>query len=364
MRARTALVMAVVAGALAAGAYLVLRRGEAPTRAPGASALPDLGARAGEIAAVEVLRANATIRLERTGAGAWVVASSDGYPARPEAVRALVAGLADLRLDAPMTARRERHGEIGLAWPDATGRARRVRLLTGAPGAAPAADIVLGDERGQPPAVFLRAFDDAQTWRARGRASAPTDAAEWMDRVIVALPAEALQSAALRGLTLTRAERPAPEAPAEAAPEAGAPPRATEWLASAAPEAAWTPEGIEVARGSLVGMLAHLEFDAVRRARVEAAPEARYSPVFQTGGGTVALLGHRESDGVWVRLRVEPGPEGDLVALAPRTEGWEYRLPPWIGEMFDRMAAPPRPAPPPSRPDASAPPRRVEDPEK
>lgn len=340
MKGATALLLAAAATVLAAGAFLVLRQQEAPPPAPGARALPALAGQAAAITAVEVLRGNATIRLERDGTGAWIVASSDGYPSRSEVVRALVTSLVELTVDEPMTAKRDRHGEIGLAWPDASGRARRVRLLS----SAPIVDVVVGDERAQPPSLFLRTYDDAQAWRARGRVIAPGEALEWMDREIMALPESAVQAVTLRGLTVTRVRAPSTHSASDAPPaqEPGERPGRDTWMTSAAPEAAWTPEGVEMARSALVSMPIRLEFEGVRRARAEAAPEERYSPVFLTDDGTIALAGHREPDGVWIRVTVTPGSAASrLETLAARVHGWEYRLPTWIGDSLDRMAAAP-----------------------
>lgn len=376
MRRGQALALACIAAALAAGAFVLLRGTQTSNVAvAGAPFVPALADRAESIGAVEAMRGNATVRLDRQADGSWVVTSNDGYPALTELVRGLVVSLGSLTLDEPMTAKPEKHGELALAWPDQTGRARRVRLLSREAGAEPLCDVVLGDERAQPDTVFVRVFDQPQCWRARGRLQLPGDALSWVDRSLLALPDEEVTSATLQGLTLTRPDGPGATG--------AAPPR---WIPTAEAGSAWTDAQLQAAQTTLGQFLGRLEFDGVRRARVDATPEPRYSPSFQAKGASISLAGHRETDGVWFRLNVAPrdgasaeppaskplhgGTEvPDYAALAARVAGWEYRMPAWKADSLDRMATPGPPSPPPlaaPAPAGPAPtaPNTVQDPQK
>ena len=62
---------------------------------------------------------------------AAVLVGNDGYPARGELVRAMLVSVAGLAVDDRMPAKRDRHGELGLAWPDPDGKARLVRFRVG-----------------------------------------------------------------------------------------------------------------------------------------------------------------------------------------------------------------------------------------
>ena len=182
----------VAAGAVGlVGVAFVLssRRDMTPERERGSALLPGLEAKAPEIGAVEVLRGNATVRLERQPDDRWTLVTNDGYPARAELVRALLVSVAGLTVDDRMTAKKERHGELGLAWPDDSGTSRLVRFLGKAPGAAPVAEVVLGEERFAPDAVFARLPAQDQTWRTLGRVQVPADALAWIDRTLLSLPA-------------------------------------------------------------------------------------------------------------------------------------------------------------------------------
>ncbi|MBL9140421.1 MAG: DUF4340 domain-containing protein, partial [Phycisphaerae bacterium] len=201
MKSRNVAAMLLAAGALAIGAYIALRGGDSDApAAAGAPFVPGLAQRADSITAVEVMRGNATVRLDRQSDGSWALTSNDGYPAQTELVRGLVVSLGSLTLDEAMTTKVAQHGDLGLAWLDAPGRSRRVRLLPAEPGASPVCDVVLGDERAQPDTVFVRTFDQPQTWRARGRVQLPGDALSWVDRSLLALPDGDVASATIRGL--------------------------------------------------------------------------------------------------------------------------------------------------------------------
>ncbi|MFO0962529.1 MAG: DUF4340 domain-containing protein [Phycisphaerales bacterium] len=372
MKTAFAIAAAIGAATLVVITILVMHaRGGAPAQAAGAPLLPALEERAGEIAAIECLRGNATVRLERGADGAWIVASSEGYPARTELVRALVASAARLTLQERMTGKRARHGALGLAWPDASGKARLVRLLGGAPGAAPIAEIVFGEERFAPDGIFVRRFDEEQTWRAAGRLQLPGDALEWMDRTLFALPAGETKRAAIAGLALVRPIGGAANEPGTPAPR---------W----APEIAdaerdhWTPEQVASAQTGLPSFLERLEFEAVRHARGDTVPEPAWSPTFETEGASIAVNGREEADGLWITLAIVPRPNAprppatppepgepfipDYAALAKQVAGWEYRVPDWKRETLRRMraatapATPAAPLPAPAEPAPIAPP--------
>jgi hypothetical protein len=108
-------VAAAAVGLVGVAFVLSSRRDMTPERARGSAMLPGLEARAAEVGAVEVLRGNATVRLDRGADGSWVLVGNDGYPARGELVRAMLVSVAGLTVDDRMTAKRDRHSELGLA---------------------------------------------------------------------------------------------------------------------------------------------------------------------------------------------------------------------------------------------------------
>lgn len=339
MKRSNAMLIGVSAAVMACAAVWVTRGPRVQDEA-GELFLPGLAERSKDIAAVEVLRGEATVRLERGGDGSWAIVSTDNYPVHTELVRALVVSLGDLRLFEPMTEKTARHGELGLAWPDAQGRSRRVRLLAADAAAEPVTDVVLGDERAQPDSVFVRKFDVPETWRARGRVQLPGDAMSWVDRSLLSMPDTEMISASLRGLTLTRPDLPPPSG--------GPPPK---WTPSATGEG-WTEAQIQSAQMGLAPFLQRLEFENVRRRGAEHPDDPDFCPVFETKGATIAIKGHKEPDGVWFRVEVTPRPGVAMVddsgvqrgdpyvpnyeRLAARTAPWEYRMPQWKAEALSR----------------------------
>lgn len=357
MKRQTAIRMAVAAAVLVgAAAWLSNSRGTTPERERGAPMLPGLEARADEIGSVEVLCGNATMRLDRQPDGSWALATNDSYPARKELVRAMLVSIAGLTVDDRMTAKKERHGELGLAWPDPDGKARVVRFLSAKPDAPPVAEIVLGEERFAPDAVFARLPGQDQTWRTLGRVQVPSDALGWVDRTLLSLPNGETQRLEFDGLTLA--------SPAgDAAPVAGPRPA---WEASVADaeRAGWADAQLESAKTGLPSFLERLEFDGVRRARADRAAEPRWTVLAETKTASVALRGREEGDGVWFTLTALPRPgftppeppkyEGDphvpdWAKLDAACAGWEFKLPQWKADTLRRMreasaAAPPDPA--------------------
>ena len=347
MKRETAIKVAVAAVALVgAAAWLSRSRDLSPERERGAPMLPGLEAKADEIAAVEVLRGNATVRLDRQPDGSWALASNDSYPARKELVRAMLVSIAGLTVDDRMTAKKERHAELGLAWPDAEGKARMVRFLGAAPDAPPVAEIVLGDERFAPDAVFARLPGQDQTWRTLGRVQVPYDAMGWLDRTLLALPNGETQRMGFDGLTLA--------APAGDADPASGPRPA--WIATVPDEqaAGWSGPQRDSATTGLPSFLERLEFDGVRRARADRAPDPKWSIDAETRTATVALRGREEADGVWFTLTALPRPgftppeppkyEGDphvpdWAKLDAACAGWEFKLPQWKADTLRRMRA-------------------------
>lgn len=350
MKRNTVILLAAGAALMAGVAVMLVNRNERnDVRTAGQPLVPDLEPKAADVAAVEVQRGNATVRLVHDDQGNWAVASSDGYPARGELVRALLVSLAALRLEEPMTAKPAKYAELGLAWPDESGRARFVRFLPGTPGAKPVAEVVLGDERFSPDAVFARIPGDDRTWRTRGRVQVPAEAMGWMDTSILALPADETQRAMLAGLTLQR--------PAEATDPAT--PRV--WAHEVAPEEKdhWTPEQITSAQTGLPSFMERLDFEGVRKARTDVAADPAWSPSFELKAATVTLNGRKEADGTWFTVTVAPKPDakaqptraknpGDPYVpswadFAKRTAGWEYKMPGWKAETLRRTRATPEP---------------------
>jgi hypothetical protein len=343
MKSKSLAIVLGVAALSVAGAFLAISRMSTDsTLERGGAFVPEVAEKSAEIARIELERGGKSIRLAKDG-DTWKVASSDSYPARFEEVKGLVAGIAALRADDKMTAKKERHAELGLAWPDETGRGARVRLY-GA-GEAPLADLVLGEERANPRSQFVRRGAEDQCWRVLGSVLVDIEPRRWVEAEILSIPEGEVRSVVLDGLEIRAVEGTggavgdtANRTQYEAlAPAALAPAGSTEWT-----EARRT-----IAARTMPSWLARLELDDVRRAKGGAADPA-ISPSFDMVRGTLKVNAVREGDAVWISFeaRAKDGAPSaadinakkkypgdpfvpDWSEFAAKHAGWEYRLPAW-----------------------------------
>lgn len=309
-------------------------------RAQGAM-LPDLATQANALTAIELEQGSNRIRLERGADDTWTLASRDHYPADFEQVRSLIVGLSQLQKDQMLTRKADRLGELNLAWPDPEGRARLVRLYASPEGAP--LEVLLGQERIAPRCTYVRRLPDTQAWRCRGGVNSDVDVQRWMRRDMLSLPADQFLAAGWMGLTVT--PRPAGGATATGR-------SADLYQARVDGPETWTPAQAGAARAVLGEWMQRLEFDDVRAATRDFAPTPDRTLTFDVKGARVTLLGQRQSDATWFRVRVEPRPgaseptrnrvSGDpwipaWQAFERSVQGWEYRLPAWREAQLERL---------------------------
>ncbi|MSR40858.1 MAG: DUF4340 domain-containing protein [Phycisphaerales bacterium] len=327
---------------LTASAYvLMLSQTKDATDSVGAFA-PELAQRISAISRIEVQRGTDAIILTRDAAGAWKLATSDGYPASTAQVAGLVNGLASLEKDAAMTAKPEKFGELALAWPATEASVGAlVRLFDtpdGSASSAPFAEYVIGQERAKPRTQYLRMLSETQCWRCRGSVSVDVEPQRWMDTTLLSLPDGEVHSAEFDGLSLTRD------------------PYGKVWTATAseASKEQWTPERIHEAESMLPSWLSRLEFDDVRLAHTTPLADApTQTIVFDSLRARVVVHGVTEGDRMWVRFEITPhegapkpdaGLNGevnakykyggdpqvpDWAAWNDAHKAWEFRLPAW-----------------------------------
>jgi hypothetical protein len=337
MKSKTLIVVLGISAASVAGAYMALSQSKTSSEiARGAQFLPRIGEIAAQLTRVEIERGMQKISLVRDGTS-WMLASSDGYPVRFEEVKGLVAGLDALKLDDRMTSRTDRHGELGLAWPDDSGRGARIRLF--ADSDKPAIDVILGSERANPRGQFVRRADEDQCWRVLGSVSVDVDPRRWVEAELLAIPDGEVRSVTFDGLTLLSTES-ADGRVSYAAVEPAAP--------LAAPASIdWTDARKEIATRTLPNWLSRLELDDARRAK-GIAPDPALSLSYDMVRGTLRVNAVRDGDSVWISFEAAPkegAPSTDEInakkkypgdpfipdwkTFAAMHAGWEYKLPAW-----------------------------------
>jgi len=310
--------LAATVVSVAAAGYAVMSEGVGRLPAPAAAPLfGDLLTRANEVRTVTVESGKGKLTL-RDKDGAWTLAESGGYPVPADKLRRLVAGLADLRLLEPKTDRPERHARLEVE--DVTvkdAKSRKVTLL-GADD-KPLAALILGkanrtvDLNGLT-GVYVRMPDEPLAWLAEGAVEVPTAAVDWVDRAVVDLPAEKLQSlrfapVAAEAVTLTRDAAGFTLAPI---PEGGsADPDAVQRLAAA---------------------FAGIMLDDVRADKdTDKAVKAGVAEAVTADGLTVTAELLALDGGTWMRLAAAAAEgsaaAGEAQAINGRVAGWLYKLP-------------------------------------
>lgn len=337
MKTKTLAIVLGIAAASIGGAYIAISRGTRTAEfEPGAVFFAELGARSGSVDRIELERSGRRLELARAG-GQWTLVTSDGYPARFEEIKGLVSGLAGLKGDQKMTARKERHAELALAWPDDSGRGARVRLLAGADVVT---DAILGEERANPRAQFIRREADDQSWRVLGSVLVDIEPRRWVEAELLAIPDGEVRALNVNGLRIEA--------------EDGADGKVSYKVAESSPLVAptdfdWTPTRRAAALRALPSWLSRLELDDVRKAKADgAAADPAISPEFDMVRGTLKVNAVRDGDAVWISFDAKPK-EGapsaaeinakkkypgdpyvpDWTEFAAKHAGWQYRLPAW-----------------------------------
>ncbi len=320
------LIVAVLA-LIAIGAILQSRRNATTVSNDLDQYLGALETLAPKISAIEVQSGETVLRVEKTNTG-WVLASRDGFAANDEPIQELVRGLIALETTQKMTAKPERHHELGVAWPDETKIARRIRIyIDGSPDAA--ADLIVGNAVQSPTGVYVRKHGENQAFRAKGRLAATAEAHAWIDGPVVDLQSKDIQKIDVDGLTLTQSE--------------------SNWT-FAQPAPAEPDLKRDAVKSTIPYLLSGFQPDDVRVARADdSAHPNQVVAIFQLDADhAVEARLWKEEDAVWVRLargECAATPHESLDKYSALWQGWVFRLPAWRAGQFEPLFAAPTIAP-------------------
>ncbi|MBN1517743.1 DUF4340 domain-containing protein [Candidatus Sumerlaeota bacterium] len=109
----------------------------------GDTLLKTLSGKMDQLHAVEYIRNDKSIRLEKTEDGVWVVASSDNYPANEAKLQKLFVGLAEIKVADRLTDKSERYAKFGVEGD--AGKDGVISLLDASGGVVER--VIRGDER-------------------------------------------------------------------------------------------------------------------------------------------------------------------------------------------------------------------------
>jgi len=283
--------------------------------------LVSFAADAAGIDRVEIEQGNDRIDVQRKD-GLWVLQSRDGFPAKSESVQEVVRGLDGLRKSQQMTAKPERHGDLGIAWPDPSGTARRVRVFA-AGKEKPLADVVIGRTAAAPTGVYARGSDDPQVWRCTGVLNIPAGVTGWLATPVADFPSDQLQRITLEDVTLTRS--------------------GTEWNATTSDgQPAASAPRLDTIKNTLPFLLTGFAPDDVRREIPEDASRAGVieAQAWVDDANSIAIRMWMQDGKVWTRLA--PGACGAqhdarIDGGAQRWSGWVFQLPSWRSDYLKPM---------------------------
>lgn len=247
--------------------------------------------------------------LVRTASG-WVMEETGGYPVRPDRLAELAGGLETLSYDQKRTDDPYKHDRIGLGDPLQGGNGALVEVF-GATGELDHS-LIIGRKN---EAIYVRAPDQEQTFRAAGTLPPFYNLRAWLDLNIIAIDPSAIRSVRItdasdRTLYLRRDEG------RDARSFQPAPPNQDDRLIS---RLAASTTALAVTRLS--------PLDVKPAADLLTQPVARHiSETFD--GLEIDLRAYREGDGVWVTLRAVEAGEGARRAevINDKAEGWAFRL--------------------------------------
>jgi hypothetical protein len=312
---------------------------------------PELRADLAKLAQVRVQsRAGTfTVRLDRVHG--WTVVEKAGFPADASQVRAAAVGMADLEAIEPKTANPDWHGQLGLVAPEKGGDATSITLMDAA--GKPLAALLVGhgadiaDAMGRG-AIYVRRPGDNQTWLVRGYLMSKPNLADWLDKNIVAVGRERIQSVDV------------------------APPTGSAYMASRvrkdvpdftiAPLPAGRTLAFESATDTAAGALSGFAFDDVQPVTNFDFSHPVATHVTKTFDGLVVTVRIIDKVGAhWASVMAQataPTAQAEATAINGRASAWAFKLPDFKYNMFaatlESMLKPL--APPPGTPQQAPPP--------
>jgi hypothetical protein len=327
MRPISVLLLALITLAVTVGAVFVsANRQGAVEVAKGERLFPGLGGKFAQAQSIEIDGAGGKARLTRVGDG-WTIADKDGYPARPEAVRRLLAAVAELETVEAKTrnpALLERLDLADLTVKDSKASQVQIKDAQG----AVIAGFLIGKKRPTPlgaqPApqgqemLYVRKIGDNQSWLAMGQIELRRNVIDWADKAVIDLAPTRFRSVLVArpdaaGFTLTRA--------------AG---DSRDFALDGLPEGAKLKSQFDV--NSVSAALEGLTFEDVAKAPAE--PITPYVSVVWTAedGLTVTLKLIKRDDQSWASIAASgPGAE----PINAKTAAWIYKLPDWKREKLE-----------------------------
>jgi hypothetical protein len=257
----------------------------------------------------------------------WVLPQHSNYGASFETLRATVVGLAALQTIEPATLRPDWYGKIAVDAPP-KGNGTLIELLDDK-GAKLASlimgkEIDIGDSTGAA-GIFIRKPGDKQSWLARSVFEPKSDAADWLDKNVVAIDRARIQETDVTPVSgpsfSVRREKPSD-------PDF-----------NLSPIPAGRELAYEGAADAIATAITGFSFDDVRPATdldFSNAPKI-FTRTFDGLLVTVQIV--TEGPDFWATVYAEgppgkPDAEREARAIDAHADGWAYKLPDYKGKLF------------------------------
>ena len=317
---RTTLRLLAIVLAVLVGALLFVESGDdGDLPESGALLFPELRAVANDISRLTITRAGQDpLEIVRQD-GAWRLPDRGGYPARTEAIRAVVLAMTEATVVEPKTANPELHARLGVDRPD--GELSKGVLIEASAGDQ-SFDLVFGNVA-QGAYRYARIAGDDQSWLIDQNPEIPLDVADWLVTDIVDI-----DSSSVRSARITHAD-------GEVIAISKGVPEDTNF------DVADIPDGREltyttVANG-IGGALNDLDLDDVRASQPVDQPAV--VSVFETFDHTrITATVYPSDDGNWVEFAVESTGDDSTAAdeIGARVDGWQYRIADYKASLLTR----------------------------
>ena len=157
----------------------------------------DLAEHVNDLGEIAITSKSGTFHV-RLNQGKWIIVEKGGFPADAGQARSVAVGVAVLTTLEPKTNRADWLNYVGLGAPDKGGDAIDVKL-TDTKG-QPMAEVLVGktqgtvDELGRT-ALYVRKPNENQTWLARGNLAPKPNAADWLDKNVIAIARDRVKGA-------------------------------------------------------------------------------------------------------------------------------------------------------------------------
>jgi Domain of unknown function (DUF4340) len=286
----------------------------------GAALFPTLPAQSARIARIELKQGDKSLTLAREK-DAWSLADRGGYPAKTDAVRALLVKLAQAELVEGKTSNKERYAQLELEEPGGKdAKSRLVRIVDDK--GAPLAEAVVGKKRfdafgASKCGTYVRKPGEAQTWLSNADLDVSLAVRDWVQPGLLDLAAAKIAKVTIEvpGEEPLVIERDGTDANKHK-------------LAS-------LPDGKKLKEGAGIDSIARaagsIDLEDVRKpAAAGAGGEAGTAKIEADGGLAVTLKLRKEGEDYWATLEASGG-EGEAKKsadeIAAKAQGWEFKIP-------------------------------------